>query len=61
MEFKISIHDLKVIQKALKCYLGSSPEWQYPYNEDLARSLTIQIHGLVEDYNYQDKNPEEVE
>ena len=61
MELKISIHDLEIIQKALRCYLQTNPEYQYPYNKDLARSLTIQIHGLVEYYNYKAKNPDEEE
>ena len=59
VEVRISIHDLKIIGKALKCYLGTSPDWEYPYTKDKCESLTIEIHGIIEDYNYQDKHPPE--
>ena len=60
MEIKIDIHDLGVIHEALKCYLGTSPNWAYPYNVDRAKDLTIMIYGSIQDYNYQAKNPDDV-
>ena len=61
MEVKISIHDLEAIHKALKHYLGTFPDWPYPYNADVAKDLVIRIHGAIEDYNYQSKNPDDEE